>query len=233
MGFFYISTAIAQDRVDNNNQPPLETIELESFLRLRDLINYPFAETVRFSDYLRQGGEPVRYYHLTTLERGLAISIPPSGQARVLSGLYINRTFNLVGTTRLVGDAYAGCDDDFYASHLVRSSLVKIDLPGSDCVIARINCVESFPDCIVINASLRVPEVLLKGGNSDAYFEQILCHHASMCAPSFEPLQCSTIDCALIANVPRRPGSRPTATLQFSLTHSHNLPLLSVSVIGS
>lgn len=204
-------TEISKERIAEH-QPPLETINLESFLYYPPLIKTPFAETVRFSDFLRKGGQPVRYYHLVEYPKGIALALSPSGYGRIMSGTYVNR--QIVCSQRSIGLADISSYELSQRYKLLqRFSCVWLDLEDNFRIISNVNCVEYYKDEHVdIHASLRLPAVLFHGDPRYQEFMQNVAAHLSRSDAFFSSYSSETIDAFLII--------RLNFTLDYPLVHA-------------
>lgn len=198
----YIHTFISETRRRQAlDQPPVEIIGLDSVVNVPVLFQ-PYAETVRFSDYKRSGGEEVRYYHLLSYDAGMTLSISPSGSSRLVSGLYENRT---ITETR----AASSCDilknkfnDPNILQRFMRYQFVDIVLTlGRGRIRSRINCIELFNARLQISSSLRIPYACISQSLARHKFDLssvIHDHLQTTDAPRFTPMNIPIVDAAVV-----------------------------------
>ena len=222
MGPLFLQTAIADQRVAENGQPPWETIALDAVVRLPGISRHVYAETVRYGDFLRSGGESVRYYHLLAYPRGHALSIPASGQSRLISGLYEGRQVILARAPRPLEAILAEELDRAKPVLMASHALVKLVTEHEE-IIVRFNCLEAFPHHYTISASLRIPELFLLQSPYAQPFDQLLEQHSSMVGPAFQAIPCPTTDATLVIDFPRDNQSVSQAKIQF--TNEHEIQL--------
>lgn len=232
MGSLFIKTSITEDRI-KVGQPFWETIEVENFVYLPSLCIEPFAETVRFSDYMRSGGETQRYYHLLNQRRGLTLAVAPSGTARILSGFYQKRQLSLRGNPQQLLDKLASVKDISKSLDLPSYSYICIDIDDGGKIISRLNCFENYYNSITFAASLRVPECLLSANLEEGLIlqKQIAFHlqsHAPLSTAAIMP----TCDLALILDLNLSSPLQVTLRLQFRRDHEIYIRPASISLIA-
>lgn len=194
MGAFQIHTHIDSSRVDSDGQPPWETIELDSYVSLDSILHSSYAETVRFSDFKRRGGESVRYYHLVSFARGLTLSMPASGSGRIISGIYQNRQLVAASEAISLFDLLPSLAFDQARSRLAKAQFLWLNVEGGGQIIYRINCLECFPTSFSMSGSLRLPTPLLKGHEDSVRFGDFANLHLQSSSPLFTPFRASTVD---------------------------------------
>lgn len=231
MGSLFIQTAIDANRVQSAGQPPWETIEVDAFFSFSPLLLTPYAETVRFSDYLRRGGESVRYYHLTAYARGLTLSLSPSSQGRIISGIYESRELAVSRQPLSIYEAIQGVDTSVKPLPLMRATHILLGLEGGGRLIYRLNCLESFADHFALSGSLRIPEFLLHGHPAAGSFSQLINQHLLASDPLFTPHSCRTIDASVCLDVDPTCLKESRAILQVAGEKQILLPLVTTPEI--
>ena len=224
MGPLFLQTSIADERVAHHGQPPWETIALDSVVRLPGVVRHSYAETVRFGDYLRRGGESVRYYHLLAYSRGHALSIPASGSSRLLSGLYEGRQITLARVQQPIQTVIAAEANPAKPLALAAHSMIRVQCGMDIDLIARFNCLEAFPNHYTLSASLRIPDLILESAQDASAFDEILAQHSVASGPLFRSIACATIDATLVVDVARGSDSASRANLQFTVDREMSLP---------
>lgn len=223
MGPLFLQTDISEDRIRNHGQPDWETIGLDAFVRMPQLLRHAYAETVRFGDFKRSGDASVRYYHFPSFNRGQVLGIPAVGHSRFMSGLYENRQVLLSKSVVPVQDVINREEDRTRPLMLASHSMVQLAFGGESLIIARVNCLEVFPDCYLLSASLRIPESLFFDSVQSLEFDKLLAEHDSFSKPVVQHILCQTIDASLVVSVGRGVQARIAARLQFTSDRSIQL----------
>jgi len=219
MTYLAIKTGISEERIKYAGQPNSEFIMAQCLYQNVPGIHHNFVETSRFGDFLRQGGESIRYYHLLGENlRGTTLALAPSGKSRVVSGLYVGRSILFERPTR-----------PFYAYHegtLLKNPnlndcqhpvmFVDISLSDNGSIVAMANCTEYFSDHITVSCSTRLPDVLLANYHSLAKFDLLLQEHRTALKPKFTPVELNSVDATIIVDIDSESTNPPRLTIQLT-----------------
>lgn len=230
MGSLFIQTEVDSQRVLAEGQPSWETIELDASVDYEPLVITPYLETARFSDFCRNGGESLRYYHLTDYGRGLCLSLPPSGEGRIISGTYSKREICIARAPVELEKIYSSEADPSRPINAAARSHLYLLLRPKGVMIARFNCLESFDKYWFLSASLRIPECLLHGHPSSSAFAATFARHQVMDQPCAESLAIKTIDATLAVKTEKVTPLNSAVQLQIG-SQVIDLPLLSTPMM--
>lgn len=199
MSFLSIRTDISADRIQTAGQPQSEYIKAETWIENISGIPYKLLETVRFNDYLRQGGSSIRYYHLLDFNhRGLALAVSPEGPSRLISGLYENRQVVFSPPIKPIILLPNGLSDKL-KNKLLDHPITNVSICSlnNSRLTYTVNCIEFFSDRHVVSGSLRLPWILIKGHPYAGELNALINKHCNANKSEFTPLHIETADVTL------------------------------------